>query len=174
MNKDAFDEFWEWREKPPDSQLSIPSHLYHSVMSLPESEHVDRNKVNEAVRRDAEARQEGRTVWIYFDYDPARVLLLGDAGWAHVFGLAEVADKWLEKNDPEGGAWEYKIEGEPEGGALPGATRTVWLYAKDRGRNSRADPDTVKVFASSQGGEIWLKKNDPAGQLSEYAVLLSF
>jgi hypothetical protein len=34
MAKDAFDRWWEWAEKPTDSQLTIPAHLHDAVMQL--------------------------------------------------------------------------------------------------------------------------------------------
>jgi hypothetical protein len=58
MVKDAFDRWWEWAEKPTDSELTIPAHLYEAVMQLPTEQRRDRTAVNEAVRRvDADARR---------------------------------------------------------------------------------------------------------------------
>ncbi|WP_035725100.1 hypothetical protein [Bradyrhizobium sp. ARR65] len=170
MSKDAFDQYWDWREKPPGSRLTIPAQVYHSVMSLPEKDQADRQKVNDAVRKSAEARNAGKTVWIYFNSPGAKRLQVGDPDWAKVFASAELADKWLEQNDPEGVAWEYKIE---RNAASTGAktNRSVWIYAPASARGSAADPDSVKVFVSRDDGEKWIKKNDPNGLLSEYAVL---
>jgi hypothetical protein len=49
MAKDAFDRWWEWAEKPPDS-TTIPAHLHDAVMQLPPEQRRDRAAVNEAVR----------------------------------------------------------------------------------------------------------------------------
>jgi hypothetical protein len=48
--KDAFDLWWEWAEKPLDSMLTIPIELHDAVMALPPDEGHDRDKVNEAAR----------------------------------------------------------------------------------------------------------------------------
>jgi hypothetical protein len=47
---DAFDRFWQWAEKPPDSPLTIPAELHYVVMRLSKEDRGDRRKVNEAVR----------------------------------------------------------------------------------------------------------------------------
>jgi hypothetical protein len=49
-NKDAFDQWWEWADKPLDSMLTIPAEMHEAVMALPPDERRDRAKVNEAVR----------------------------------------------------------------------------------------------------------------------------
>jgi hypothetical protein len=49
-SKDAFDLWWAWAEKPPDSPLTIPAEIHEAVMALPPEERRDREKVNEAVR----------------------------------------------------------------------------------------------------------------------------
>jgi hypothetical protein len=49
-NKDAFDLWWEWAEKPLDSPLTIDAEIHEAVMALPPDERRDRAKVNEAVR----------------------------------------------------------------------------------------------------------------------------
>ncbi len=49
-NKDAFDLWWAWAEKPPHSTLTIPAEIHEAVMALPPNERRDRAKVNEAVR----------------------------------------------------------------------------------------------------------------------------
>jgi hypothetical protein len=49
-NKDAFDLWWEWAERPLDSPLTIPAEFHDAVMALPPDERRDRAKVNEAVR----------------------------------------------------------------------------------------------------------------------------
>lgn len=48
---DAFDRFWEWANKPLDSELTIPADLHHVVTSMPEQDRLDREKVNEAAKR---------------------------------------------------------------------------------------------------------------------------
>jgi hypothetical protein len=48
--KDAFDLWWEWAEKPLDSMLTIPVELHDVVMAMPPDERRDREKVNEALR----------------------------------------------------------------------------------------------------------------------------
>jgi hypothetical protein len=50
MHKDAFDQRWEWAEKPVDSPLTISAEIHDAVMALPPEERRDRTKVNEAVR----------------------------------------------------------------------------------------------------------------------------
>jgi hypothetical protein len=50
MTKDAFDRWWEWVEKPPDSALTIPVHFHDAVMQLPPEQRRDRRTVNEAIR----------------------------------------------------------------------------------------------------------------------------
>jgi hypothetical protein len=49
--------YWQWAEKPLDSELSIPADIHHAVMSLPPEERRDRAKVNEAMKW-----HQGRTV----------------------------------------------------------------------------------------------------------------
>ncbi|NOJ48226.1 hypothetical protein [Bradyrhizobium archetypum] len=51
MSKDAFDQWWEWAEKLPESMLTIPAAIHTPVMRLAPHERHDRDKVNEAVRR---------------------------------------------------------------------------------------------------------------------------
>jgi hypothetical protein len=47
---DAFDRWWGWAVKPPDSSLTIPAEIHDAVMTLLPEERLDRAKVNEAVR----------------------------------------------------------------------------------------------------------------------------
>jgi hypothetical protein len=49
-NKDAFDLWWEWAEKPLDSMLTIPAWIHEAIMALSPEERRDRAKVNDAVR----------------------------------------------------------------------------------------------------------------------------
>ena len=55
-NRDAFDLWWEWAEKPVDSMLIIDAAVHDAVMALPPDERRDRAKVNEAVRKLARDR----------------------------------------------------------------------------------------------------------------------
>jgi hypothetical protein len=48
--KDAFDQWWEWANKPPESLLMISAEIHNAVMTLTEEERLDRAIVNEAVR----------------------------------------------------------------------------------------------------------------------------
>ncbi|PDT74108.1 hypothetical protein [Bradyrhizobium sp. C9] len=47
--KDAFDQWWEWAEKPLDSPLTIPAEIHNPVMQLAPHDRRDRMKVNEVV-----------------------------------------------------------------------------------------------------------------------------
>jgi hypothetical protein len=49
-NKDAFDLWWQWAEKPLDSMLTIDAAIHDAVMTLPPDE------------RRGRARRLGRTV----------------------------------------------------------------------------------------------------------------
>jgi len=49
-NRDTFDLWWEWAEKPVDSTLTISAEIHDVVMALLPEERRDRAKVNEAVR----------------------------------------------------------------------------------------------------------------------------
>jgi hypothetical protein len=48
---DAFDRFWQWANKPPDSTLTIPADIHHAITLLPPEARLDRAKLNEAVRK---------------------------------------------------------------------------------------------------------------------------
>jgi hypothetical protein len=48
--KDPFDQFWEWANKPLDSDLALSSDIYNPVMMLTDEERKDRAIVNETVR----------------------------------------------------------------------------------------------------------------------------
>lgn len=50
---DAYDCFWQWAEKPPESLLNILAELHHAVMTLPPEDRRNRAKVNAAVARAA-------------------------------------------------------------------------------------------------------------------------
>jgi hypothetical protein len=50
MTKDAFDQFWEWANKPVESRLTLPAEIYNAVMTLTDEERKDRALVNETVR----------------------------------------------------------------------------------------------------------------------------
>ncbi len=49
-NRDAFDLWWEWAEKPVNSMRMIDVAIHEAVMALPPDERRDREKVNAAVR----------------------------------------------------------------------------------------------------------------------------
>jgi hypothetical protein len=51
---DAYDRFWQWAEKSPESLLTIPAELHHAVMTLPPEDRRDRAKVNAAAARAAD------------------------------------------------------------------------------------------------------------------------
>ena len=55
--KDAFDQWWQWAEKPVDSVLMIPTEPHDAVMALSPDDRRDRAKVNEAARQ-AEQSEE--------------------------------------------------------------------------------------------------------------------
>jgi hypothetical protein len=46
--KDAFDRWWEWASKPPDSLLTIAAELHQAVTALSPEDQRDRAKVNRA------------------------------------------------------------------------------------------------------------------------------
>ena len=48
---DAYDRFWQWAEKAPESLLTIPAELHHSVMALSPEDRRNREKVNAAAAR---------------------------------------------------------------------------------------------------------------------------
>lgn len=113
---DPFDQFWDWREKPPGSRLAIPSELYSAVVSLPETERLSREAVNAAVEHWTELRRSGRTVWTYLnDYDNSNLPRIGEPGWIKLFGSGDAADRWFEAHDPEGVAWGVRDRGRPAG-----------------------------------------------------------
>jgi hypothetical protein len=51
---DAYDRFWQWAEKSPESLLTIPAELHHAVLTLPPEDRRDRAKVNAAAARAAD------------------------------------------------------------------------------------------------------------------------
>jgi hypothetical protein len=54
--KDGFDRWWEWANKPVGTYVTIPTDIHNAVMELSQEERLDRNNVNEAVRRYGESR----------------------------------------------------------------------------------------------------------------------
>jgi hypothetical protein len=52
--KDAFDLWWEWAQKPHESLMMIDADIHYAVMELSPEDRRDREKVNEAVRRNRE------------------------------------------------------------------------------------------------------------------------
>jgi hypothetical protein len=49
-DKDAFDQWWEWAQKPVGSMLTIPAVIHNAVMAHAPEDRRDRTKVNETVR----------------------------------------------------------------------------------------------------------------------------
>jgi hypothetical protein len=49
--RDAYDQWWEWATKPPESTLTIPAVIHSAVMALSPEDRRDREKVNDAARR---------------------------------------------------------------------------------------------------------------------------
>jgi len=58
--KDAFDQWWEWANKPFSDRATIPAEIHQPIMALPPEDCHDRAKVNEAVRRYQRAQAERR------------------------------------------------------------------------------------------------------------------
>jgi len=56
--KDAFDLWWEWADKPVDNKPTIDAAIYDAVMALPPDERRDRAKVNDAGRDAPEERRD--------------------------------------------------------------------------------------------------------------------
>ncbi|MGY4368865.1 hypothetical protein ACVW1A_004930 [Bradyrhizobium sp. LB1.3] len=161
---DAFDQWVEWRYKPPGDRRGIPAELYAAVMSLPEADRSDRQRVNEVVPYHDEARREGRTVWLYLDdYQDGKTRAIGEPGWIKVFASADAADRWFKENDPEGVAWEYQVDG----GRAEGS---VWLYSPDPGSRDVGDADWVRLFVSKEGAKEWVEANVPKREIWEYPV----
>jgi hypothetical protein len=93
MAKDAFDQFWEWANKPLDSEMSIPSDLHASVMALAPEDRLDRAKVNRNV---GEARNpDMKYRWHYENGDRLET-----------FTSEATAETWIKENDPEGVLWK--------------------------------------------------------------------
>lgn len=94
--KDAFDLWQEWANKPPDSELSIPSDIHAAVSPLAPANQLDRDTVNRAVR---EARDpDAKFVWIYENGDLEKT-----------FHSESEAETWLAENDPEGVVFKYRL-----------------------------------------------------------------
>jgi hypothetical protein len=64
-NKEAFDLWWEWAEKPLDSPLTIDAAIHDAVMALPPDERRDRAKVNEAVAEAERANADSSDDAVY-------------------------------------------------------------------------------------------------------------
>jgi hypothetical protein len=47
---DAFDQWWQWAEKPAESPLTIPAEIHDAVMMLTPEERRDHELVNRVVR----------------------------------------------------------------------------------------------------------------------------
>jgi hypothetical protein len=54
--KDAFDQWWEWANKPFSDMATIPAEIHEAVMALPSEDRLDRAKLNEA-GREAECKK---------------------------------------------------------------------------------------------------------------------
>lgn len=80
-----------------------------------------------------------------------------------VFASAEAADRWFDKHDPEGVAWEYEIDGGPR-------QASVWIFLADEDSREIGDPAWIKLFASRQAAEKWLEQNAHGGDIREYPV----
>jgi hypothetical protein len=50
MAKDAFDRWWEWVERPPNSNLIVPPHFHEAISKLSPEQRRERTAVNEAIR----------------------------------------------------------------------------------------------------------------------------
>ncbi|UFW46564.1 MULTISPECIES: hypothetical protein [Bradyrhizobium] len=161
---DAFDQFSQWRDKPPGSRLAISNQIYGAVMSLPEAERTSREAVNAAAENWAELRRRGQTVWVYLnDFEHGHQRKPGDSDWVKLFGSDDAADRWLQKHDPEGVAWEYKVEEAPRRAAL-------WIYLADEHSSAIGDPAWAKLFASRQAAEQWLEQNASDGTIWNYPL----
>ncbi|MCK1680339.1 hypothetical protein IVA87_13085 [Bradyrhizobium sp. 147] len=161
---DTFDRWIEWANNPPGQRRGLPSDVHASVMSLDREDRTDREKVNAAVEHRAELRRTGRTAWIYLDdFDRGTQRTIGDPEWVKVFASAEAADRWFDKHDPEGVAWEYEIDGGPR-------QASVWIFLVDEGSRKIGDRAWIKLFASEETAEKWLEQNAPSGQSWEYPV----
>jgi hypothetical protein len=161
---DAFDQWVEWRYKPPGDRRSIPAELCAAVTSLPETDQSDRQRGNDAVRSHATARSEGRTVWLYLDdYENGEARTAGHPEWVKVFASGGAADAWRQDNDPEGVAWEYEVEGGPAQGS-------VWLCLPDPASIAIGEPDWIKLFASKERAQKWLEGNEPKRDIWQYPV----
>jgi hypothetical protein len=55
--KEPFDLWWQWAEKPHESLLMIDADIHNPIMDLSPEDRRDREKVNEAVRRYRESRK---------------------------------------------------------------------------------------------------------------------
>lgn len=161
---DAFDRWIEWANNPPGQRPGLPSDIHASVMSLDKEDRTDRKKVNAAVAHRAELRRTRRTAWIYLDdFERGTQRTIGDPEWVKVFASAEAADRWFDKHDPDGVAWEYEIEGGPR-------QASVWIFLADERSREIGDPGWIKLFASEEAAEEWLEQNAPSGQSWEYPV----
>ena len=57
--KDAFDQWWEWANKPFSDMATIPAEIHEPIMALSPEDRHDRAKVNEAVWRHQSDRHPG-------------------------------------------------------------------------------------------------------------------
>ena len=161
---DAFERWIEWTKKKPGERPGLPSEIHATLASLPREDRVDRQKVNAAVEHRAELTRTGRTAWLYLnDYEHGQQRNVGDPEWVKVFASAEAADRWFDKHDPEGVAWEYEVEG--------GQRQTsVWIHLADENSRAIGDASWAKLFASKQAADNWLEQNAPNGRAWSYPV----
>jgi hypothetical protein len=54
---DAFDRFWQWADKPPESLVTIPAELHTAVMEPAPEDRRDRAKVDHAASRFEESER---------------------------------------------------------------------------------------------------------------------
>jgi len=158
---DAFDRWIEWAHGPPSERAGLPSDLCASVMSLPEEDRADRQRVNAAVEHRAELRRARRTAWLYLnDCSGKSRRDAGDPDWVKVFASAGAARRWFDRHDPEGVAWEYEIEG--------GQRQTsVWMFFADESSRAIGNTAWAKLFASKETAETWLQQNAPKREVWE-------
>ncbi|MEA2941177.1 MAG: hypothetical protein QOD09_1706 [Bradyrhizobium sp.] len=99
MAKDAFDQFWEWANKPLDSGLGICGDIHGAVIGLDPEDRNDRKEVNRAVRHALDPNIE--TIWLYMHGEQLETSNTKAEGEA-----------WLEQNDPRlPGQWVFPGKG---------------------------------------------------------------
>ena len=56
-DKEPFDLWWEWAQKPHESFLMLDADIHNAIMELSPEDRRDREQVNEAVLRYRESRK---------------------------------------------------------------------------------------------------------------------